>query len=151
MGLDMYLYEQQYVSGWNDSNRTAFEAILKATGITPSDESPHFLVKGAVAYWRKANAIHKWFVDNVQQGVDDCEAHYVTREDLQNLLARCEGVLSGKEEATEALPTTSGFFFGSTDYGADYLSDIEYTQKTLKKVLGSATAPSSDFYYRSSW
>ena len=25
-----------------------------------------------IASWRKANAIHKWFVDNVQDGVDDC-------------------------------------------------------------------------------
>ena len=23
-----------------------------------------------IASWRKANAIHKWFVDNVQDGVD---------------------------------------------------------------------------------
>ena len=42
-----------------------------------------------VAYWRKANAIHKWFVENVQDGVDDCGRYEVTKEQLQELLKIC--------------------------------------------------------------
>ena len=30
-----------------------------------------------VAYWRKANAIHGWFVYNIQDGVDDQNEYYV--------------------------------------------------------------------------
>ena len=26
-----------------------------------------------VAYWRKANAIHRWFINNIADGVDNCE------------------------------------------------------------------------------
>jgi hypothetical protein len=46
-----------------------------------------------VAYWRKANHIHKWFVENVQRGVDDCEEHYVSRKRLKELLDAVNAVL----------------------------------------------------------
>jgi hypothetical protein len=42
-----------------------------------------------VGYWRKANAIHKWFVDNVQDGYDDCDYYEVTKEKLKELLDAC--------------------------------------------------------------
>ena len=42
-----------------------------------------------VGYWRKANAIHKWFVDNVQDGVDDCAYYEVSKEQLEELLDVC--------------------------------------------------------------
>lgn len=38
-----------------------------------------------LAYWRKANAIHKWFVDNVQNGNDNCEDYFVTSRQLKDL------------------------------------------------------------------
>ena len=45
-----------------------------------------------VAYWRKANQIHKWFVDNVQNGEDDCGEYVVSKEQLEELLSICEEV-----------------------------------------------------------
>lgn len=41
------------------------------------------------AYWRKANQIHSWFVDNVQNGEDDCGTYDVSVEKLKELLALC--------------------------------------------------------------
>lgn len=47
-----------------------------------------------LAYWRKANAIHKWFIDKVQDGNDDCKRHReVTREDLEELADVCKQIL----------------------------------------------------------
>lgn len=47
-----------------------------------------------IAYWRKANQIHNWFVQNVQDGEDDCDYHdEVTKELLEELLETCETVL----------------------------------------------------------
>lgn len=46
-----------------------------------------------VAYWRKANQIHKWFVDNVQNGIDECQESSVTRQQLNELLAVCHEVI----------------------------------------------------------
>ena len=51
-----------------------------------------------VGYWRKANAIHKWFVDNVQDGIDDCDYHNeVTKEILEDLLDTCEKVIANSK------------------------------------------------------
>ncbi len=46
-----------------------------------------------VAYWRKANQIHKWFVDNVQGGEDDCGDYLLTKEDIEELLHTTKLVL----------------------------------------------------------
>lgn len=51
-----------------------------------------------VGYWRKANSIHNWFVENVQDGIDDCEYHdEVTKEALEELLDLCNIVLRSCE------------------------------------------------------
>ena len=45
-----------------------------------------------VAYWRKANQIHKWFVENVQGGEDDCRHYAVHKEQLEDLLDICKQI-----------------------------------------------------------
>lgn len=51
-----------------------------------------------VGYWRKANHIHNWFVENIQHGIDDCNYHReVTEKDLKNLLSICKKVLKSSE------------------------------------------------------
>lgn len=46
-----------------------------------------------VAYWRKANMIHHWFVNNVCDGKDDCRGYDVALEDIKNLLEICKNIL----------------------------------------------------------
>ena len=100
-------------------------------------------------YWRKANAIHDWFVRECQGGVDECQPSYVAREQLVELKELCEQVLADKTKAAELLPTTSGFFFGSTDYDEYYFQDLESTIEIIDRTL---TLPSEwDIEYRSSW
>lgn len=49
-----------------------------------------------VGYWRKANQIHNFFVENVQDGEDDCSYHNeCTKEILEDLLDKCYKVLTG--------------------------------------------------------
>ena len=103
-----------------------------------------------VAYWRKANQIHKWFVDHVQNGVDNCEEYYVSRDQLQLLLDTCKIVLIDKEEASQLLPVQEGFFFGSYEYNEYYFSDIKDTIEQLEKVLTEYPEEWS-FKYQSSW
>ena len=54
----------------------------------------HNQIYESVGYWRKANAIHKWFVDNVQDGEDDCNYYEVTEEQLKELLDICNTIKS---------------------------------------------------------
>ena len=44
-------------------------------------------------YWRKANAIHNFFVENVQDGNDDCGEYDVTKSVIEDLAERCDLVL----------------------------------------------------------
>lgn len=45
-----------------------------------------------IGYWRKANQIHNWFVENVQSGIDECQSSFVSREQLAFLLDLCKMV-----------------------------------------------------------
>ena len=43
-------------------------------------------------YWRKANHVHKWFVDNVQDKKDDCGEYKVEVSKLKELLKICKKI-----------------------------------------------------------
>ena len=53
---------------------------------------PYRMISQMLADWRKANHIHKWFVDNVCGGVDDCEPYEVEDYQLEDLLAICKTI-----------------------------------------------------------
>ena len=58
----------------------------------------HVQLHEQAGYWRKANAIHDWFVKHVQDGEDDCRYHQeVTKGVLEDLLFVCEKVLANCE------------------------------------------------------
>lgn len=46
-----------------------------------------------VASWGKANQIHAWFVNNIQNGVDNNSYYFVTENDFLELKEICEEVL----------------------------------------------------------
>lgn len=50
-----------------------------------------------IGYWRKANHIHNWFVENVQDGIDECDTYEVTKEQLEDLLSVCKEVLNNSK------------------------------------------------------
>jgi hypothetical protein len=102
-----------------------------------------------IGYWRKANHIHQWFVENVQAGNDDCASYPVTQVQLSELLEVCNRVLAFKHLAHEQLPTKGGFFFGSIDYNEWYYTDVEQTIKIITDAL--ALPATSQIYYQSSW
>ena len=104
-----------------------------------------------VGYWRKANHIHKWFVDNVQNGTDDCAEYEVSQERLVELRQVCEDVLRNKSKASKLLPSESGFFFGGTDYDEYYFNKIVNTIEIIDKVLESTDFENDMITYQSSW
>lgn len=154
MGLDMYLSAKKYISKYLDeADVERIKKVNEIFGVVGIEDDDYGVeeVKFRVAYWRKANAIHQWFVDNCQEGEDDCQEIYITRETLMELLAVCERVLADKSKAEELLPTKSGFFFGSTEYDEWYFNDIEYTVTRLKKILNDQALLKMDFCYQASW
>lgn len=133
MGLDMFLYGIKYHSKYNEEE----------------DNDKSYYVMTEEIYWRKANQIHRWFVENVQDGIDNCAIYYVSGESLYELKELCEKVLENKELANELLPIGRGFFFGSVEYDEWYFADLEYTVEKLDELLKNEDY---DYYkYQSSW
>lgn len=142
MGLDMYLYESIYLGGWDHRKGTpgyelTHELIDKLDIPADAGGGPHLEVRGTVAYWRKANAVHQWFVNTCQSGIDDCRYADVDGTQLDELVKLCRTVVDGRDnpEATALAITNlapqSGFFFGSTEVDEWYYKDLEYTVDTI--------------------
>ena len=178
MGLDMYLEKHTYVQNWDHMTPEQRYEVKILRGGQPTGIKPERIVYivEQVCYWRKANQIHKWFVDHVQDENDDCGLHPVSRDQLETLLDLCKQVLAASPlaqgkvvngwtaegpilvdgkvitnsaVAQELLPAQDGFFFGGTDYDEYYLDDIQHTADKLTEIL--AEDDSDYFYYRSSW
>lgn len=145
-------YKDEYIhryASWDENKQYGWKTIFET-----------------MASWRKANHIHKWFVDNVQDGNDNCGTYEVTKEQLEELLNICkrvvdesnfielnehEGYIEDPSIAEELLPRTSGFFFGDIEYDKWYLEDIEHTIKVIEDVLKTINFEKEIIMYSSSW
>jgi hypothetical protein len=115
------------------------------------DRHRHMYVEVCVGYWRKANAIHKWFCD-LDGGRDECQNIYVTEDNLRTLRALCQSVLLEPSIAEQILPPQSGFFFGSTDIDEWYMQDLKSTIEIIDNVIDRLTPDGyPEFWYRASW
>jgi len=151
MGLDMYLSRRTYVQNWDHHGpENQHQITVMKGGKIREDIKPERIsyIIEEVAYWRKANAIHRWFVENCQNGVDECQESYVTHEQLSELVSICKEILKNPKSAPEELPTQAGFFFGTTEYGEPYLDDLRETVRQLEPCLNDDRG---EYYYRSSW
>lgn len=150
MGLDMYLSAKRYVSQYDEADQELAK-VIKAEQVKGMGEMRLSHLVCEAAYWRKANHIHRWFVNNVQEGNDDCGSYYVGVEQLRTLLNLCETVLADHSKAQELLPVQDGFFFGSTDYDEGYFGDVQHTVDAIKQVLATEGIEHWTFEYQSSW
>lgn len=171
MGLDQYLTAKVYVGAkWHnvktksivvskrykaefrDGDKDDFKEVEKF----PTSKISSIIYD--VGYWRKVNCIHKWFVDNVQGGVDNCGRYPVDDEKLVELKGLCEKLLANKnkEEAVKLLPPQDGFFFGATNTNDDnfwkwYWADLAETVRQLDKALEFGKKYCATLYYHASW
>jgi hypothetical protein len=96
MGLDMYLYKKTYIK--------------------------NKMKEKEIAYWRKNYKIHTWFVENIQNGNDDCNTYRVYISQLKKLLTII----------TE---------------NPDDFEDMPYTKELLKQIIKEGGI----YSYESSW
>jgi hypothetical protein len=186
MGLDMYLYKKHYVGNkWRKPEQQVRVIVPKdQKGVTfPVDSiKPERIdeITENVAYWRKANHIHRWFVENVQNDTDDCKAYYVSSEQLTELRDICREVIKASKLVKGKI--TNGYTYENGEWkpileDGKYIEDAskarellptqigfffgseEYDQyylddvKYTEKILTDLLAEPSraDFYYQSSW
>ena len=134
----MRLFRKFYVKNWNhtpDEKRHSF-TITKGGEPSSIPTERIIYVLTEEMYWRNANAIHNWFINNVQNGTDDGGEYYVTQSNLRSLLSLVNKVLKNRSKASSILPTSSLLVNScSTEYSTSYYIDLEDTQKILSVIL----------------
>jgi hypothetical protein len=153
----MFLFGKRYVSSIDWSKEPTDDGFTKAQQYTDivkaadveslATDDAGLYIQFSVGYWRKANAIHGWFVENVQEGRDDCNEYPVERTDLNKLRTLCKAAIANKDHGD--LPPVSGFFFGSNEVDDWYWGKLESTVEILDRVL--SYPDDIRFYYQSSW
>lgn len=154
MGLDMYLSKRTYVKRWDHQPMEKVVSVTVTRGGVPhpgvQPDRVSYVIE-EVMYWRKANAIHRWFVHEVQGDQDDCGEYRCTYEDLHRLLTSINQVLANPPAAETTLPTEVGFFFGNVDYDDGYLEKLGETHVALSRLLNEPDAELAEYLYQSSW
>ena len=106
------------------------------------DEEKQYPYNGIITSlvsWRKANQIHNWFVENVQNGKDDCGTYEVSKEQLETLLDICKNVfeysilVDGKIKNGEIL--IDGVWLNNYEDGK-LIKDTSYAKKHLPTLSG---------------
>ena len=95
MGLDMYLERHTYVKRWKHMPpERLFDVTVSRGGqpYTPIKPERISFVIEQVGYWRKNYSVHEWLIQNVDSGIDDCTAHYVPLDKLQELSHYAENI-----------------------------------------------------------
>lgn len=161
MGLDMYMWKKKNLNIYDFSkeypNCHAKKLKVKVDveygdGEIKTKEyevdDPHHSgeILLPVAYWRKANCIHRWILENtVGMEEDKCQRIELDGSQIEDLVKDCEEVLKDHTKAKDLLPVMEGFFFGSYEYDEWYFQDLENTVKMLKDV------DADEFVYQASW
>ena len=169
MGLDQYLIirKNEFRSKYHQDEESdlALEYPKDITRFIPNLTNLSISRKTdyEVGYWRKANHIHNWFIQNCAykdecgNPIDDCRPIEITVDKLEKLLDTCKKVLADHSLAESLLPTQSGFFFGSVDYSEYYFGEIERTIEIIEPVIEFITYKLEidsyiwEVYYQASW
>lgn len=150
MGLDMWLHRRRFVKNFDHTPpEKRWEVIVKQGGEEVSknvfDPAKAYEVTEEMAYWRKANAIHDWFIQNCADGEDNCQDVWVTREQLETLLETVDKVLKasklvkGKIEngySYEKDPATGKLVKKPNLVDGEYIEDPTVAKKLLPTAEG---------------
>jgi hypothetical protein len=180
MGLDMYLNKHVYVGAEYEHRKVTGTIDIKIDGkpLAINFDNVSYIVERA-GYWRKANAIHKWFVANVQNGEDDCQDYNVDASQLKELLGLVNKVLDSSKLVDSVIANgytfkdgveTPNFEAGKIVENPEVAQELlpassgfffgstDYDQwyiedlKLTKTILEKAlTDEDAEYYYSSSW
>ena len=135
MGLDMCLLKRKKFR----ENDDAYNALARKA----SEELMH---------WGKANQIRQWFVNHTELQCDDNNRYIpLTKEILISLRNDCNKVLANHNLAKELMPTSSGYWFGNTEYDEGYFYDLKYTADNIDSLLEWIDFDTTVIEYYESW
>lgn len=126
MGLDMYLEGHKFVCGNGQKDKSGY---------------PIKNIELQLGYWRKHPNLHGYIVNTFADGKDECQAIELGEEEINQII----------EAITEdALPPTSGFFFGASD-GSEKKSDLAIFNAALEWLNEEEAGYWKHIEYRASW
>jgi hypothetical protein len=132
MGLDMYLNKDIYIGAYFQHRKVEADIKIviegKEISINPSQIET---ITERIGYWRKAHHIHEWIVENIQDGVDECQKTYISTKNLADLADFCNDYID--ENPTGA----------NSD-------DCQYTLDLLETIQEDKTGD-TQIFYQSSW
>lgn len=159
MGLDMQLIaEDSFNPSVKDSSVGSYLSDRESIGkqilaLLPIDERTSFKGDGhyqwvelsiIIANWRNAWPLHRWFVEHVQRGKDDCKQAHVGNDRLESLYNSLTKINANEyDEAFAAELIPSDF------YDDQYYAMIRRSIPIIESALvlrGQWT-----IHYRSSW
>lgn len=144
MGLDMYLRTAD-----KDLAERMYRLNVKHDRVKESDFEHSLAMKGYICYWRKQSSIHNFFVENVQDGEDDCGVYEVDIVTLQDLYGRIVKVLATGDDSE--LPVTQGPFFLPSDYDEWVLNGLKYTKSFLEDLWEEIIEVDGRIYYEKNY
>lgn len=135
MGRDMYLDATRHVAPCDAQTEPMRRAMGAAIGYVPPKDKPGqdaslLEVCGVtvrVGYWRKCDALHRWFVDNAQEGSDDGRPATVQDDCLRDLQQLCERVIDDPAGAVE--------YFAVDDGAGMDREELQYTLDILRHAI----------------
>ena len=132
MGLDMFLNGEKYLFG-------DCEASSKEDGFEVKEKTLR------LGYWRKHPNLHGFIVNEFANGVDECQRIDLSDDDIEKII---------KAVKEKALPHTTGFFFGSSEWW-DNEEKLAETIKQLEDALAWSKTEekcvSRSVFYKASW
>lgn len=147
MGLDMYLSKRSYVKRWNHNEKNHTVSV-KFDGKKRPDIKPERVtyIEEEVMYWRKANHIHAWFVNNCADGVDNCQPVYVKVEQLEELRKLCINVqeILDKAEKTKVVSVLVGW-----RNGGEWYEDMNTYEDEVSEKVTALLPPQQGFFFGS--
>lgn len=127
----------------------AVKAFLPLYKPFPDLYPDHLSIFTQVAYWRKFNALHNWFVNNVQLGVDDCGFYELFQDHIVDLLDTLQNTLDDQDSSH--FEPIGGFFFGSIEVDDYYWEQVENTRDKMYRLLNDFDWENQRMFYYSSW
>lgn len=140
MGLDMYLEKRTYIKNWSHMKKDQLTKVKitgkKAKGIRPDRIS--YIIE-EMAYWRKANQIHDYFIRECADGDGNKTEMYVSVKQLEGLLERCRKVLKASKLVKGKIKNGSSFKNGKEEpimEDGKYIEDPTVAKELLPTTEG---------------
>ena len=168
MGLDMYFSRRTYVSSfkstrdadgnWGERDVNNMELKFDDADLSHINLQNVRYIEELFGEFRKFNALHAYVVDNFGGGRDECQIIYL---DIDNLIQIHEMLSLVKESlsigdkviASQTLPPSEGFFFGSTEIDEWYEKDVNEAVEVFGKIIEehSIVGHNASYSYQASW